>query len=265
MQYRFIQNWHKNPNLWLLVLTAMVTIVMFAHPPIPQLINYNQFANQCTWLGLPHAENVLSNLPFLFVGTWGLYRLQHYAIASNIERLCWIGFFMGVTLTAFGSSYYHLQPDNWRLVWDRLPIVFSFICLFAAMLAERVSIATAIVSLFPMLIYSIGSVFYWYITESVGQGDMRAYILVQLLPILLIPIIMTLYSPKYTKSWMLLLIALWYLFAKVCEGLDGPIYELTGHIGGHAIKHLFASMACIQVAWMLEKRKELCCLKILSI
>lgn len=257
MQYRFIQNWHKNPNLWLLILTAMVTIIMFAQPPIPQLINYNQFANQCAWLGLPHAENVLSNLPFFFVGTWGLYRFRHYVIASNIERLCWIGFFMGVTLTAFGSSYYHLQPDNWRLVWDRLPIVFSFICLFAAMLAERVSIATAIVSLFPMLIYSIGSVFYWYITESVGQGDMRAYILVQLLPILLIPIMMALYSPKYTKSWLLLLIALWYLLAKICEGLDRPIYELTGHIGGHALKHLFAAMACIQVAWMLEKRKEL--------
>ena len=29
-------------------------------------------------------------------------------------------FFAGILLTAFGSSFYHLAPDNERLFWDRL-------------------------------------------------------------------------------------------------------------------------------------------------
>ena len=34
--------------------------------------------------------------------------------------------FAGVALTGFGSTYYHLQPDNPRLVWDRLPMTLGF-------------------------------------------------------------------------------------------------------------------------------------------
>ena len=29
-------------------------------------------------------------------------------------------------LTAVGSSYYHLAPDNERLFWDRLPMTIAF-------------------------------------------------------------------------------------------------------------------------------------------
>lgn len=34
----------------------------------------------------------------------------------------WAIFFFGVTATAFGSAYYHLRPNDSRLVWDRLPV-----------------------------------------------------------------------------------------------------------------------------------------------
>lgn len=38
------------------------------------------------------------------------------------ELLGWTAFFLGVASTAFGSAYYHLKPDDARLVWDRLPV-----------------------------------------------------------------------------------------------------------------------------------------------
>lgn len=34
----------------------------------------------------------------------------------------WTCFFIGVAAVAFGSSYYHLKPNDARLVWDRLPV-----------------------------------------------------------------------------------------------------------------------------------------------
>lgn len=239
----------------LLVLVSIVAGALFLHEPIPQMVGYNDFANQSSWLGLVNAENVLTNLPFLLFGVWGIWRLPHFVIESKTEQLAWLGFFVGVALTAFGSSYYHLDPDNYRLVWDRLPITFSFICLFTAVLAERVSQRFAAVSFLPMVAYSVATVIYWYLTETWGMGDMRPYILVQLLPLLLVPLILTLYAPRYTHGWMLLMVAAWYLLAKLFEGCDAVVYQWSGHFSGHGMKHLLAAMACAQVIWMLEKRK----------
>ncbi len=245
----------KRYRAMLLLLVVGIAIGALAmQGPIPQIPGYNDFANQHGWLGLPHAENVLTNLPFLLLGIFGLWRIRHFTIESKTEKLAWIGFFLGVTLTAVGSTYYHLNPDNYRLVWDRLPIIFSFICLFTAILSERIGSRFAAISFLPMVLYGIGALIYWYLTETAGVGDMRPYILVQLIPILLIPFLMALYTPKYTHGWMLLLVALWYLLSKIFEGLDTVVYEWTGLISGHGIKHLLAAMACAQVIWMLKRR-----------
>lgn len=34
----------------------------------------------------------------------------------------WTCFYIGVGAVAFGSAYYHLEPNDARLVWDRLPV-----------------------------------------------------------------------------------------------------------------------------------------------
>jgi len=33
---------------------------------------------------------------------------------------------VGLRLTAVGSAYHHLAPDNQRLSWDRLPMTLAF-------------------------------------------------------------------------------------------------------------------------------------------
>lgn len=41
-------------------------------------------------------------------------------------ELCgWTFFYIGVAAVGFGSSYYHLEPNDARLVWDRLPVSIS--------------------------------------------------------------------------------------------------------------------------------------------
>ena len=41
-------------------------------------------------------------------------------------------------LTAFGSAWYHAQPSDATLVWDRLPMALGFAGLVAGTLTDRV-------------------------------------------------------------------------------------------------------------------------------
>ena len=80
-------------------------------PPIPQDQSYHQFADQRTIFGIPNFWNVVSNFPFLAVGAAGLRRFRHDPAT--------VVFFLGVFLTGIGSSYYHWDPNDGTLFWDR--------------------------------------------------------------------------------------------------------------------------------------------------
>ena len=66
---------------------------------------------------------LLSLLPFLVIGAWGVgYVMRHGdAVCLPGLELAYVVFFSGVMLTALGSGYYHLVPANEPLAWDRLP------------------------------------------------------------------------------------------------------------------------------------------------
>src|SRR6516162_11899469 len=119
--------------------------IIFCLPPIPQDQNYHVFADDRTILGVPNFLNVASNLPFVLVGVLGLALLfrrdavrSDGPIRSSAEWWPLLVLFTGVLLTGFGSSYYHLDPDNERLVWDRLPMTIAFMGFFAGMIGERI-------------------------------------------------------------------------------------------------------------------------------
>jgi hypothetical protein len=46
--------------------------------------------------------------------------------------------FAGIFLTGFGSSYYHLDPNDSTLFWDRLPMTICFAAILSAVVEERV-------------------------------------------------------------------------------------------------------------------------------
>src|SRR3954466_4380972 len=60
----------------LLAVTAVAAFVVLRLPPIPQDPAYHRFADDRSWLGGPHFQNVASHLPFLFSGLIGLARLR---------------------------------------------------------------------------------------------------------------------------------------------------------------------------------------------
>lgn len=86
--------------------------------------------------GVANFWNVVSNLPFLAVGAFGLWRYQHLTRAES--RSGYLLLCAGVALVGLGSAYYHHAPSNASLLWDRLPMTIAFMALFSMLLGERV-------------------------------------------------------------------------------------------------------------------------------
>jgi hypothetical protein len=53
-------------------------------------------------------------------------------------------------LTGFGSSYYHWNPNDDTLFWDRLPMTLCFMAILAAAVEERVDARAGAVLLWPL-------------------------------------------------------------------------------------------------------------------
>lgn len=244
--------------LAVLGLTGLAIHFLFSRPVILQDLAYHNFADRRTLLGVPHFWNVVSNLPFLIVGALGMTLVlrrsekQSERFLRAAERWPYFFFFFGVALTAFGSSYYHLAPDNDRLLWDRLPMAVAFMGLFSAMLAERIGVRVGLTLLGPLLAAGIGSVLYWYRTD-----DLRPYYLVQFYPGLAVPLMLLVFPARYTGTSYLLIALGCYAAAKFCEHLlDRWIYEGLGEgISGHTLKHLLAALATYWILYMLQRRR----------
>ena len=158
----------------------------------------------------------------------------------------------------FGSGYYHLAPDNDRLLWDRLAMMLAFMAWFAAILSERVS-PRAGLRLLPLLAAAgLGSAAYWGWSETRGMGDLRPYGLMQLYPMLLIPLLLRFYPPRYSGDRDILAIIGLYLLALLCDLGDRPVFALTGGlVSGHTIKHAIAALAVVGVVLHLRRRQAL--------
>jgi len=63
--------------------------------------------------------------PFLNINSNLAYVINVCGISLEGELWGWKCFYAGVTSVAFGSSYYHLHPDNASLLWDRIPVSFN--------------------------------------------------------------------------------------------------------------------------------------------
>jgi hypothetical protein len=229
----------------LAAITLAAVIAIFNFSPIPQNLAYHRFADQRTMAGLANFWNVISNIPFLIIGLIGMRWVLGEPLPGGLAELRWMycTFFAGVFLTGIGSSYYHLHPDNRTLVWDRLPMTIGFIALFGAIVGEYVSIRAARALFAPLLIIGLASVLYWHVTELNGRGDLRPYALVQILPMLLIPAILWLFESEQQGDAFYWGMIAAYALAKAAEFFDAGLYEFSGGVSGHTLKHLIAAAA----------------------
>lgn len=234
----------------LLVIIIGFFIGTFFLDPISQNLLYHNFVDTRPIFNITNSFDVLSNIPFIFTGLFGIYYLYKYKVES--AKLSWLVFFIGVILVAPGSAYYHDTPNNQTLVWDRLPMTIGFMGLFTALLATYISPKLEKVILPISLLFGFGSVFYW-----AKYDDLRFYYYVQFIPLACIPLVITMFNSSEIKKGYLFGGLFFYILAKVVEHRDGVIFSLTGNmVSGHTLKHLLAAVAPLLLAWMFRVRYQ---------
>ncbi len=241
----------------LFVITIVIFVVDLLLPRIPQPQSYHMFADQRSFLGIPNFGDVVSNVPFAIFGLWGLIfllrstseRLSEHFLDKR-ERWFYLIIFTGLVLTAFGSSYYHLEPSNARLVWDRLPMTIVFMSLVAGLIAERIDLRIGLWLLPVLLLIGVSSVLQWYVSELRGVGDLRFYGTVQAYSVLFL-FMALLFPPRYTFGSDLAIVAGFYVLAKILETLDKPIFRLGQIVSGHTLKHL-----AHRTRWILDSADD---------
>lgn len=262
-------------------------------PPIQQDINYHNFADQRILsvqhidIHIPNFLDVSSNLIFLFVGLYGIYKVFNIKHKFNWS---YVAYFLGVIWTCFGSAYYHWNPNNNTLIWDRLPMSVVFMILLSLILENDYPFFGKVIT--QILLVGIGmlSVLIWGIYD-----DLRLYILVQFGSLIISLIIVVRKMSCYIRSQLfdmqkyifsnptihynpnlvnnnhnnnnkyvvyntykyLLYGFIYYILAKLCEYFDHGIYKYTFYLfSGHTIKHILAGMGAYYCGVYLLVRKD---------
>jgi hypothetical protein len=231
-------------------LLALAILLTLVGPALHQAHSYHEFADQRTWAGIPCAANVLSNLAFLLVALLGLRKLA--LLLRGQQRQAATVFFVGLALTAMGSSWYHLAPSAAGLYLDRLSMVPTFAGLLGLAVGARISrraghwatLLSAVAgvlglaalhlqnSLWPWSVYQAGGmlVVLWCATRA--EAHMHDAVPVKLF-------------------WVIGL----YFIAKILELADFSMFSLLGHsISCHSLKHLLAALAAWPVVAAIQRK-----------
>ncbi len=234
----------RHPLVVLIALMAASLVGLLLLPPIPQDQAYHLFADQRTLFGIPNFWNVVSNIPFIVVGAVGLIQFR--------DDPATIVLFSGFLLTGLGSSYYHWDPNDGTLFWDRLPMTIAFAAIFALVAKERVGVRAGTFLLWPMLAIGVASLLVWLWTD-----DLRLYFWAQFFPGLALLVLFLLYPAKYTHGQYWIIAAALYALAKAFEFADKAIYSFGHVLSGHTLKHLAAAAACFAILRYFQLRRPI--------
>lgn len=237
---------------WQLMGATLCAMALAVFGPVSeQYADYHAFADQREALCVPSALNVLSNLPFLFGGLWGLRQVGRQAAAHTLNSRWWLAalFFAGLITTAIGSGVYHWAPTDFGLTMDRLGMVVAFAGLAAMAAADRISVRSGVWVAAWFAVAGVLSSWWWLQTSNLlpwavlqGGGMLLIGSLAARRP-----------EPGAWDLPLAQVIGL-YIVAKLLEAADHSVMDLTqGVVSGHTLKHLVAAMVVLPVLQALPK------------
>lgn len=250
--------WHARPAalVWRreCLLAGLFLVLLAAAligPSVAQPSHYHDFADQRSWGWLPHAMDVVSNLPFALwgmVGGWALLRAVRVRAVDAATAAMAALFFGGLWVTAAVSSAYHLQPGDAGLAWDRGGMVLAFAGLLGLAAMQAVSVragmalATAVLVLGPLSVYAwamTGNVLPWAVLQGGGMVLILGFACLRPAQARELPV-----------RWALVIAI--YALAKLLELGDHAVYEWTGQlVSGHSLKHMVGACAAWPVVTAL--------------
>lgn len=218
---------------------AAVLVIVGLLPPVSRGPGFHDYADERSWLGIPYAGDVLSNLPFVLVGLIGLRVVPRLAPRSRRLAGVMSCAFVGV---GFGSGLYHMHRTDLTLVLDWLPIVLVLSWLTALVIFDRIGARAGRVAAWLLPAAAVTTVMVWWLGGGTAGGDMRWYVGLQLSLVVATPVIALMYPSGRLGTRELMLAVAGFLAARTVNLYDHALLDAIG-LSGHSLKHLFAALA----------------------
>lgn len=227
-------------EVFLATAAALLAALAVLGPHVGQPEGYHDFVDERSWLGIARAGDVLSNIAFLLaaaMGAWTLWRVPPRAF-GNMERAMAALFFAGLAVTAVGSAWYHLQPDDARLAIDRTGMAIAFAGLLGLCAATHVGERAGAFAGLGLLLAGAAA-----IRASAG-GELLPWAVLQFGGLAMLCVAACVRPVPFALRVNWLAVVAIYAAAKLAEMNDGALFALTGHaVSGHTAKHLLAALA----------------------
>jgi thiamine transporter ThiT len=210
------------------------------------------FVDARTLLGIPNALDVVSNLPFIGLGAWGLWSLVRAPVVPTATRQAATVFFVGLVLTSVSSSVYHWAPSVWGLAVDRAGMAVAFAGVLGLATAERVSLRAT-----PWVWGSVLVAGMLAIALNLAVGVVAPWAVVQFggMAVVLWAAAQRSQPGALGVRWDVLIAI--YAVAKLLELGDAAVFHATDHlVSGHSLKHIAASLAALPVISALRHNAQ---------
>lgn len=213
---------------------VLVSLVFFIHP-LHQDLHYHNFAEQRHIGMIPHWGDVLTNLSFAIVGILLLLNYRNNREYYNGQKLIFYYFCFSCIALCLGSGYYHWNPNNFGLLFDRATMLIGF-CLIFLDTSIRYGIITRR-NLFTKIVV-MEFLFLVTLLPWIRYDRLELYVFTQFFVMSVMPLLAL-------KNWLeggqqykhIFLMFTFYSFAKFFEFYDDFFYQLF-KFSGHSIKHI---------------------------
>ena len=234
----------------LLAMMIALAVGLTAWGPISLQPRDHVYADPRAWAGIPNAFNVLSCLPLVGAGLWGLVAVSRSDWPPSL-RMPWLGFFALVAMHSIAAAFYHLWPGNGSHAVAHVFAAGAFVMLLLGFLAERVDARYgSLQSLAIGVALAVLAGIWWFGGEwSIGHGDMRALLFLETVPVLLIPAGALRLNGRFTSSGDWLAMLCLYVAARSAGLADAAVFQATGWLGGHALMHLLLAALAARLAY----------------
>lgn len=197
--------------------------------------------------GVANGVNAVFCLPMLVAGVWGwraIGRNNWPALLQTPWRWC----FVCIVATAGLAAANHVWPSDLGYLATQAMAAGAFSLLLCGFLAERVD---ARFGSRRASAAALGMVALATAMSSFGTTtDLRPLLLLQLLPVLLIPAGALSLPGQHTRKADWLLILGLYALARMSDLGDGAVFRFTGGlVSGHALMHLCLAGAAARLAY----------------
>ena len=229
----------------LLVVLAGLGLLFWG--PLPVAAATHQYADARAWLGVPNSANVLINLPTFWLAVWGWCATRTSPWPPQ-WRLPWQWFHLFVMAAALSSAMYHAAPSDDLFVVSHTCMAGAFVMLSLGLLVERVGVRFGSVGICTCATLVVALIGVW--TAGLGQPggaiDLRPLLLLELMPVLLIPAGVLRMPGLHGRNsgWLLALVL--YASSRLLEWADAAIFQATACISGHTLMHAVMTLV---VGW----------------